>query len=686
MILCALCGESFSKPQRPQRYTEKSLYEVCQLKSMQRRPTFGFLSLVVTLIEDEIMPKSDARQPGRERRGMVLIIVLVVVVLLSLGAYTFSEFMVIEAKATAFHGKALQARALADSGVEFVSVMLGDRASLPSIGLYHNPGLFQGHLVMNSTRAGERGRFTVISAVEGDLSASHVRFGLIDESSKLNLNTIAALVPADSATTGGAAGSATGGTSGATTGGAASSGTGGSGSNGNSTTAEDALPNPLMGLPGMTLEISEAIFDWIDTDDDARTNGAENEYYQQLAPPYECKNGKLETLDEMLLIRGITPQMLFGEDANRNGLLDPNENDGMLSAPYDNADGILDRGWSAYLTVHSRELNLQPDRTNKVDVNSNTLSDVYDKLEQDLTQEKAMFIVAYRLNGAMPATNSTTGPGGSGGGTSRSGGSSSGGGGGSSGGSSRSSSGGSSSGVGGATTIKPQSASSGGSSSGVGSATKISAQQVGQAAGQGSKVTRAGMDLTNGGKVKINSVYDLVGVQVQVDVNNVRTTLDSPWKDDPGTLSSTLPELIDKVSVNGTEQFIEGRININQAHKEVLLGLPSMTEDIAHRIVTSQMRGSGGEPLPEADNTRSNTSWLLQEGIVDLPTLRTLDKFITCRGDVFRLQVMGHFDDGGPVARVEAIIDATQNPPQPIFFRDLTDLGRGYNLPVMPRQ
>ena len=69
-----------------------------------------------------------------------------------------------------------------------------------------------------------------------------------------------------------------------------------------------------MGIPGMTLEISEAIFDWIDDDDEARTNGAENEYYQALAPPYECKNAPLETLDELLLIRGITPQILFGED------------------------------------------------------------------------------------------------------------------------------------------------------------------------------------------------------------------------------------------------------------------------------------------------------------------------------------------------------------------------------------
>ena len=42
-------------------------------------------------------------------------------------------------------------------------------------------------------------------------------------------------------------------------------------------------------------------------------------------------------------------------------------------------------------------------------------------------------------------------------------------------------------------------------------------------------------------------------------------------------------------------------------------------------------------------------------------------------------------DGGGPVARIEAVIDATQNPPQPLFYRDLTDLGRGYSLPIVTR-
>lgn len=566
------------------------------------------------------------------RRGMVLIIVLVVIVLLSLGAYTFSEFMIIETRAAAFNGKAVQARALADSGVEFVSIILGDRASLPTVGLYHNPSLFQGHLILNSQQAGGRGRFTVVAPVEGDISAQQIRFGLIDESSKLNLNTIAALTPAEDPATANTNSNAT--NNGNTTG----------NSSATADESEETLANPLMGIPGMTIEISEAIFDWIDEDDEQRTYGAENEYYQSLAPPYECKNAKIETLDELLLIRGITPQILFGEDANRNGLLDPSENDGPLTAPFDNADGMLDRGWSAYLTVYSRELNLQADRTMRIDVNSNTLSDVYDKLEDTFDEEKATFIVAYRVNGPMPEVDPQAGAE-----TTRS--------------QDRTPPDGS-------TRITPQQA----------------AQRLGQAvAGRSGKVTRGGMDLTAGGKFKIKSVYDLIGVKVKAQIEGNPKELESPWPEEPDAMATYLPDLMDKISTQGSEQFFEGRININQAHKEVLVGLPTMTEEIAQKIVSAQLRGSNGEPLAESDNTRATTMWLLTEGIVDLPTLRSLEPFITSRGDVFRMQVMGHFDGGGPVVRIEAIVDATQNPPQPIFFRDLTDLGRGYSLPVIGR-
>ena len=76
---------------------------------------------------------------------------------------------------------------------------------------------------------------------------------------------------------------------------------------------------------------------------------------------------------------------------------------------------------------------------------------------------------------------------------------------------------------------------------------------------------------------------------------------------------------------------------------------------------------------------RNTAAWILAEGLVDLATLRDLGPYITTGGDIYRFQSIGHFDEGGPTTRMEAMIDATIYPPQISFVRDLTTLGRGYN-------
>ena len=61
--------------------------------------------------------------------------------------------------------------------------------------------------------------------------------------------------------------------------------------------------------------IINSVKDWLDSkDDDSITglNGAESDYYQNLDPPYECKNGPIDHLEELVLIRGITPELYYG--------------------------------------------------------------------------------------------------------------------------------------------------------------------------------------------------------------------------------------------------------------------------------------------------------------------------------------------------------------------------------------
>ncbi len=60
--------------------------------------------------------------------------------------------------------------------------------------------------------------------------------------------------------------------------------------------------------------IINSIKDWLDADEDIITglNGAESDYYEELDPPYACKNGPFDHLSEVRLVRGITPVIFSG--------------------------------------------------------------------------------------------------------------------------------------------------------------------------------------------------------------------------------------------------------------------------------------------------------------------------------------------------------------------------------------
>ena len=58
--------------------------------------------------------------------------------------------------------------------------------------------------------------------------------------------------------------------------------------------------------------IIDALKDWLDADDEVTRFGAENSFYQALERPYNCKNGALESLEELLLVRGIGKELYYG--------------------------------------------------------------------------------------------------------------------------------------------------------------------------------------------------------------------------------------------------------------------------------------------------------------------------------------------------------------------------------------
>jgi len=498
-----------------------------------------------------------------KRRGMVLVLVLVVISLLTLACFTFSKLMLAERKAAHLSARRVQAWALADSGVEMARVFLmQDELAQDELGgWFDNETKFRGVLVIGDEQAADSGRFTIVAPQMVDGIAEGIRFGLEDESTRLNLNT---LLLADQS-------------------------------------SENGGREILMGLPGMTEDIADAILDWMDEDDEPREYGAEADYYSALDPGYAPKNGPLETLEELLLVRDVTPWLLFGPDANHNGYIDSDEPGDLSFENADNSDGSMNRGWAAYLTLYSLELNLNPDGQPKIDLNQDDMQTLYDELEKAVGSRWATFIVAFRQNG--PYTGN----------------------------------------------------------------------QPGKAALDGE------LDLEKKGSHKLSSVLDLIGPNARAKSKGAEqeTILETPFSNEPGQIDSYLSTLMDNVTVNPSP-VIPGRININQASRTVLACIPDMDDETVDAIISERQ-----ENPTEMDPRRRHETWIFSEGIVTLEEMKKLMPFVTGGGSVYRAQVIGYFDRGGPAVRIEAVLDATEQPARIVFYRDLSHLGRGYTLETL---
>jgi general secretion pathway protein K len=70
-------------------------------------------------------------------------------------------------------------------------------------------------------------------------------------------------------------------------------------------------------LPENADIIIDSIQDWKDADDLHRLHGAESEYYLSLPNPYKARNAPFETLEMLVLVRGVTPEILYGTDKKK---------------------------------------------------------------------------------------------------------------------------------------------------------------------------------------------------------------------------------------------------------------------------------------------------------------------------------------------------------------------------------
>jgi len=91
----------------------------------------------------------------------------------------------------------------------------------------------------------------------------------------------------------------------------------------NINTISEMTLRKLIGNLGLDVEkrdtVVDSILDWRDPDDFLRVNGAENDYYQSLKEPYRCKNANLDSIEELLLVKGVTPELFYGRKGAKGG-------------------------------------------------------------------------------------------------------------------------------------------------------------------------------------------------------------------------------------------------------------------------------------------------------------------------------------------------------------------------------
>ena len=163
---------------------------------------------------------------------------------------------------------------------------------------------------------------------------------------------------------------------------------------------------------GLSMDLADTILDWVDPDDVRSPYGAESSgYYQALYPPYKAKNAPADSIDELLLVKGITPEIFYGlgggnygleknlVEHNKGNVTLPEEKqqdlNAVTSGSIEDEDEILkigkesDRRLSSYLRVYGEWMNY-PDETSKININTasyRVLMSLTDEISEDTVQE-----------------------------------------------------------------------------------------------------------------------------------------------------------------------------------------------------------------------------------------------------------------------------------------------------------
>ncbi len=551
--------------------------------------------------------------------GFIVLIVMVVIIMLTLAGLAFVLNLSLENQAVHLQGDQQQLQQTLASGVE---MMRGFLAQSPAQrqqagGTLQNDSVFTAIPISPDSTAGEITRFSIISPLEETEASTGLRFGLQNESARLNLS---ALLDWEAAEPG-------------------------------------AASRALMQLPGMTESIADAILDWIDGDDVPRPSGAEADYYVGRGLPYEPRNYVPAVLDELLLVRDVSRTSLLGADTNENFREDDSEAR-QLDGVRDAASGQTP--WARLLTLYSAEANRTFQGQPRIYLNQDDLGTLHEQLTSAFDQSAADFVVAYRQFGPYdPTTQLVTEPVDT---LSQMG------------NESVPSEGKPRRGSSGRRTRSSSSNQQAGRVRGNGQSPALDLSQPPQ------HRIESILDLVEcrvflppdaqpADEPQEEHPDELDHLTMEADPAQ---EVENPFIGQQDQLRDYLSQWFDLTSTVDTP-VIRGRVNINQAARPVLLSVPGLDESLADRIMAARDGFSA-----DASAEYRDAIWVYTEGLVDLQQMRRLEPYLTCGGDVFRAQVVAFGGATGLVARAEVVLDASISPPRQVYWKDLGLLGRGF--------
>jgi len=255
--------------------------------------------------------RSDHSNPRQRQRGSVLLIVLWICLGLVVLVLYFADSINSELQSAANRVGEIEARQAVAAGTRYAAYVLNNYAidgAVPDTGISPDPAADYHSVALPVGDDPGDPQFWFIGRDVNRLPTTTPVFCLMDEASKINLNS--------------------------------------------------ATTSMLLALPmtGMTSDFAAAIVNWR-TRQSQTSGSALNSAYSTLNPPRLNKGAPFESVDELRLVYGATLDLLFGEDTNLNGTLDPNEDDGDQSPPHDNQDGQLQPGMFEYVTAFSSQPN-----------------------------------------------------------------------------------------------------------------------------------------------------------------------------------------------------------------------------------------------------------------------------------------------------------------------------------------